>query len=140
MYEGGLSREIVFNEVVSNSASQQTLDSNIEPLGTLGGRGVMGNKNKGGKLVIKVSEPSYIIGIVSITPRIDYSQGNRWYTNLKTLDDFHKPALDEIGFQDLVTDQMAFWDTEVDTLAVPSYRSAGKQPAWLNYQTNFNRR
>ena len=99
----------------------------------------MGNKNKGGKLVIKVSEPSYIIGIVSITPRIDYSQGNRWYTNLKTLDDFHKPALDEIGFQDLVTDQMAFWDTEVDTLAVPSYRSAGKQPAWLNYQTNFNR-
>ena len=55
------------------------------------------------------------------------------------MDDFHKPALDEIGFQDLVTDQMAFWDTEVDTLTVPSYRSAGKQPAWLNYQTNFNR-
>lgn len=139
MYEGGLSREIVFNEVVSNSASEQTLDNNVEPLGTLGGRGVMGNKNKGGKLVIKVSEPSYIIGLVSITPRIDYSQGNRWYTNLKTLDDFHKPALDEIGFQDLITDQMAFWDTEVSTLAVPSFRSAGKQPAWLNYQTNFNR-
>ena len=75
MYEGGLSREIVFNEVVSNSASNATLDSQVEPLGTLGGRGVMSDKNKGGKLVIKVQEPSYIIGIVSITPRVDYSQG-----------------------------------------------------------------
>lgn len=140
MYEGGLSREIVFNEVISNSASEQTLDSQIEPLGTLGGRGVMSDKNKGGKLVIKVQEPSYIIGIVSITPRVDYCQGNRWYTNLKTLNDFHKPALDEIGFQDLVTDQMAFWDTTIDpsTDAV-TFKSAGKQPAWINYQTNFNR-
>lgn len=139
MYEGGLSREIVFNEVVSNSATEQTLDGSIEPLGTLGGRGVMSQKNKGGKCVIKVSEPSYIIGIVSITPRIDYSQGNRWYTNLKTLNDFHKPALDQIGFQDLITDEMAAWDTNLSEDNVPIFYSAGKQPAWINYQTNFNR-
>lgn len=139
MYEGGLSREVVFTEVVSNSASEQTLDSNVEPLGTLGGRGVMSQKNKGGKLVIKVQEPSYIIGIVSLTPRVDYSQGNRWYTNLKTMNDFHKPALDQIGFQDLITDQMAFWDTDIDNGDQITFKSAGKQPAWINYQTNFNR-
>lgn len=139
MYEGGLSREVVFTEVISNSASEQTLDSNVEPLGTLGGRGVMGQKNKGGKLVIKVQEPSYIIGIVSLTPRVDYSQGNRWYTNLKTMNDFHKPALDQIGFQDLITDQMAFWDTDINNGDQITFKSAGKQPAWINYQTNFNR-
>lgn len=139
MYEGGLSREVVFTEVISNSASEQTLDNNVEPLGTLGGRGVMGQKNKGGKLVIKVQEPSYIIGIVSLTPRVDYSQGNRWYTNLKTMNDFHKPALDQIGFQDLITDQMAFWDTDIEFGGAITFKSAGKQPAWINYQTNFNR-
>ena len=69
MYEGGMSSEIEFQEVVSNSATAD------EPLGTLAGRGINTSK-KGGKLHIKVKEPSYIMGIVSITPRVDYCQGN----------------------------------------------------------------
>ena len=72
------------------------------------------SKHKGGKVIVKVSEPSVIIGLVSLTPRIDYSQGNEWHTNLKSINDLHKPALDEIGYQDLITDQMAFWDTVID--------------------------
>ena len=43
------------------------------------------------------------MGIGSITPRIDYSQGNEFYNELKTLDDIHKPALDGIGYQDSLT-------------------------------------
>ena len=32
---------------------------------------------------------------------IDYSQGNDWdMTNIKNMDDFHKPAFDGIGFED----------------------------------------
>jgi len=88
---------------------------------------------------IKVNEPSYIIGIVSLTPRVDYSQGNKWDMNLKTLNDLHKPALDEIGFQDLITDQMAYFDTDVAPNGTITYRSAGKQPAWINYMTNYNK-
>ena len=61
VYEGGMSAEIEFQEVVSNSATER------EPLGTLAGRGFASNK-KGGKLHIKVTEPCYIMGIVSITP------------------------------------------------------------------------
>ena len=68
-------------------------------------------KHKGGHVTVKVDEPSYIIGIISLTPRIDYSQGNKWDTSLKTMDDLHKPALDEIGFQELITEQMAWWST-----------------------------
>ena len=47
-FEGGVSQEIVFQEVVSNSASGD------EPLGTLAGRGVTTEGQKGGHIRIKV--------------------------------------------------------------------------------------
>ena len=98
IYHGGLSKELVFQEVVSNSAA---ITDGAQPLGTLAGKGIMSSKHKGGKVIIKVDEPSYLIGIISLTPRVDYSQGNQWDVNLETLDDLHKPALDQIGFQNL---------------------------------------
>lgn len=124
MYEGGLSTEIEFQEVVSNSASGD------EPLGTLAGRGINTQK-KGGKLHIKINEPCYIIGIASITPRVDYCQGNDFDINLETLNDLHKPALDGIGYQDLLTAQAAGW--------VNPAAAYGKTVAWVNYMTNFNK-
>lgn len=131
IYVGGLSKELIFQEVISNGSNDN------QPLGTLAGKGAMGQKNKGGSVNIKIDEPSYIMGIISLTPRVDYSQGNKWDTNLKTMDDFHKPALDQIGFQNLITDQMAWWDTRI-IAGQPTYNSAGKQPAWMNYMTNVN--
>lgn len=139
MYMGGLSKELIFQEVVSTNDGID--GEGILPLGTLAGKGRMSDKHKGGRISIKVDEPSYVMGIISLTPRIDYSQGNKWDVNLKTMDDFHKPALDEIGFQDLITDQMAWWDTVVpagEGNQAMVYKSAGKQPAWLNYMTNVN--
>lgn len=132
MYMGGLSKELVFEEVVSNSAGPE------EPLGTLAGRGRLAKKHKGGKVTIKIDEPSYLIGLISLTPRVDYSQGNKWDVHLKTMDDLHKPALDEIGFQELITEQMAWWSTKWDG-SKWAQKSAGKQPAWINYMTNVNR-
>lgn len=125
VYEGGMSAEIEFQEVVSNSATEK------EPLGTLAGRGFSSGK-KGGRLHIKVTEPCYIMGIVSITPRVDYCQGNDWdITSLETMDDLHKPQLDSIGYQDLMQEQM---NAEANRkLAI------GKQPSWINYMTNFNK-
>lgn len=124
MYEGGMSSEIEFQEVVSNSATAD------EPLGTLAGRGINTSK-KGGKLHIKVTEPSYIMGIVSITPRVDYCQGNDFDMYFKTLDDLHKPALDGIGYQDLLTCKAAGW--VADNIAY------GKTVAWVDYMTNYNK-
>ena len=124
MYEGGLSSEIEFQEVVSNSASGD------EPLGTLAGRGINTTK-KGGKLHIKVTEPCYIMGIASITPRVDYCQGNDFDLYFETLNDLHKPALDGIGYQDLLTCKAAGW---------ASYSAAyAKTVAWIDYMTNFNK-
>ena len=57
MFEGGVSQEIVFQEVISNSSSQD------EPLGTLAGRGVTTGRQKGGHIRIKVTEPCYIMCI-----------------------------------------------------------------------------
>lgn len=134
VYYGGLIKELAFQEIISNA------ETDNQPLGTLAGRGRLTNKNKGGKVYIKVKEPSMIMGICHLTPRINYSQGNKWDTNLKTLDDLHKPQLDQIGFQNLITDQMAFWDTIVDVEdnALPQFKSAGKQPSWTEYMTNVD--
>ncbi len=128
VYEGGMSSIIDFEAVVSNSAS--TASGVEEPLGSLAGRGYNGQK-KGGKLKIKVNEPCYIMGIASITPLVDYSQGNDWDNWLETMDDLHKPQLDGIGYQDLMQNKM-------HGLADPKL-AVGKQPAWLDYMTNFNK-
>jgi hypothetical protein len=50
--------------------------------------------------VFKADEPGYIFCITSLTPRVDYFQGNEWDLYLNTMDDLHKPQLDGIGFQD----------------------------------------
>ena len=133
IFEGGISQEIVFQEVVSQAASDK------EPLGTLAGRGVTANNKKGGKIKIKVTEPSFIIGICSITPRIDYSQGNEFYTELKNMDDLHKPALDGIGYQDSINTGRAYWDDYLETTGKTTKRSAGKTVAWINYMTAVNK-
>ncbi|AYQ58125.1 putative VP1-2 [Microviridae sp.] len=137
IYLGGLSKEVIFQEVISNSAAIN------EPLGTLAGRGALARKHVGGHISVRIDEPSYIIGIVSLTPRIDYSQGNNWDMELTSIDDLHKPALDQIGFQELLTDRMAFWDVNLDETNDGYYIaqrfSAGKQPAWIDYMTNFNK-
>ena len=133
MFEGGVSQEIVFQEVVSNSASGD------EPLGTLAGRGVTTGRQKGGHIRIKVTEPCYIICICSITPRIDYGQGNTWDTYLETMDDWHKPALDGIGYQDSLNGERAWWADYYNEDPDLKKTSAGKTVAWINYMTNVNR-
>lgn len=135
MYMGGMAAEIMFEEVVSNSETK--VDGDLAALGTLGGKGVQVGKRGGSNIHIKCEEPTYILGIVSITPRICYTQGNDWdLTQLDTLNDLHKPALDGIGFQDLMVEQFAWWDTLYSpTGTIAKQYSAGKQTAWINYQT-----
>lgn len=129
---GGMQSEIAFDEIVSNSATDD------EPLGTLAGRGVATMYKSGRGLKIKCTEPSMIIALGSITPRVDYSQGNKWWTRLESMDDFHKPTLDAIGFQELITEEMAAWNTELDEDYKPVYQSLGKQPSWIEYTTDVN--
>lgn len=129
---GGMQSEIAFDEIVSNSATDE------EPLGTLAGRGVATMYKSGRGLKIKCTEPSMIMALGSITPRIDYSQGNKWWTRLETMDDFHKPTLDAIGFQELITEEAAAWNTELEEDYTPIYQSLGKQPSWIEYTTDVN--
>lgn len=129
---GGMQSEIAFDEIVSNSATDE------EPLGTLAGRGVATMYKSGRGLKIKCTEPSMIMALGSITPRIDYSQGNKWWTRLETMDDFHKPTLDAIGFQELITEEAAAWSTQLDENFKPVYQSLGKQPSWIEYTTDVN--
>lgn len=134
MYLGGMSAEVVFDEVISTAASGN------EELGTLAGRGNLAGE-KGGKIVYKPKEPMFIIGMVSITPRITYSQGNAFYmTEYDSVDDMHKPSLDGIGFQDLLVEKMTFNGTVINEQGSIIFRqSAGKQTAWIDYQTDVDK-
>lgn len=132
IYEGGMSAELEFQEVISQSATQD------EPLGSLAGRGKTTGQ-KGGHLVVKASEPSYLIGIVSLTPRVDYCQGNDFDTTLETLDDIHKPPLDSIGFQDRMCETLDWRSVNYNSEGKKINGSIGKQPAWIDYMTNFNK-
>lgn len=129
---GGMQSEIAFDEIVSNSATEE------EPLGTLAGRGVATMYKSGRGIKIKCTEPSMIMALGSITPRVDYSQGNKWWTRLQNMDDFHKPTLDAIGFQELITDELAAWNTEGTGMEEVAYSSLGKQPSWIEYTTDVN--
>lgn len=129
---GGMQSEIAFDEIVSNSATDE------EPLGTLAGRGVATMYKSGRGLKIKCTEPSMIMALGSITPRVDYSQGNKWWTRLQNMDDFHKPTLDAIGFQELVSEEAAAWNTETTKNYEHIYSSLGKQPSWIEYTTDVN--
>lgn len=127
VYLGGSSLEIEFQEVVNNSGTED------QPLGTLAGRGIATN-HKGGDIIFKADEPGYIFCITSITPRVDYFQGDDWDTYLNTMDDLHKPQLDGIGFQDRL-----YRSLNSNTGVTDYKKSIGKQPAWIEYMTNVNK-
>lgn len=144
IYYGGLSAEIAFEEVVSTADTTGT-QAGEQPLGSLAGKGSSRQRNEG-HVIIKVTEPSIIMGIVSITPRLDYSQGNKWFlTELQSMNDLHKPALDGIGFQDLMLERMVGESVEFELVPGSSQwiekteqKAVGKQPAWIEYQTDIN--
>lgn len=127
IYLGGSSLEIEFQEVVNNSGTED------QPLGSLAGRGVA-TGHKGGNIVFKADEPGYLFCITSITPRVDYFQGNDWDMYLDNLDDLHKPQLDGIGFQDRL-----YRSLNANSGTMKLDKSIGKQPAWIDYMTNINK-
>lgn len=133
VYEGGLSKEIVFDMVISTASTTE------EPLGSIASRGQFGSKHKGGYVQIEGDEEKLVMVLAKITPRLVYNQGIDWTANLKTLNDLHKPALDKIGYQNLITDQIHGADTIVNADGTLTTRSAGKQPAWQWYRTNYDR-
>ena len=128
IYIGGMSSEITFEEVVSTSATN--INNVNQPLATLGGKSNMVGK-KGGNIIYKCDEPCFIIGIASITPRVDYHQGNKWFmTDIYNMENFHKPEYDGIGFQNLIANNVVWSESPDNALA--------KQTAWINYQTAVN--
>lgn len=137
IYVGGYASEIVFDEVVSTAAFESGITGQ-EPLGSLAGRGRETSKRGGRNIKIRCEEPSLIMILGSIVPRVDYSQGNKWWTRLDTMNDFHKPNLDQIGFQELLTQEMHGRSWKLSTNFNAKNYSVGKQPAWTEYTTTVN--
>lgn len=133
VFQGGMSQMIEFDEVVATTGNTEG-----QVLGELAGRGYARQPETSGRLHFQVEEPGYVMGIMAITPMVDYSQGNDFDLNLFTMDDLHKPALDGIGYQDLMNEQRAWWTAEQNQTSIID-TTAGKSVAWIDYMTNFNR-
>lgn len=133
VFQGGMSQMIEFDEIVATTGNTEG-----QVLGELAGRGYARQPNTSGRLHFQVEEPGYVMGIMAITPMVDYSQGNDFDLNLFTMDDLHKPALDGIGYQDLMNEQRAWWTAKQDGTTIID-TTPGKSVAWIDYMTNFNK-
>lgn len=133
VFQGGMSQMIEFDEVVATTGNAEG-----QVLGELAGRGHARQPNTSGRLHFQVEEPGYVIGLAAITPMVDYSQGNDFDLNLFTMDDLHKPALDGIGYQDLMNEQRAWWTANQEGVTIED-TTPGKSVAWIDYMTNFNK-
>lgn len=140
VFIGGMTQYIEFDEVISKSATDTTYGS--QPLGDIAAIGRGGKPLNSGHIHYQCEEPGYIMGLMAITPMVDYSQGNDFDLNLQTMDDLHKPALDGIGFQDLIQEQMV-GETSVyengESISKIKHLAANKTVAWIDYMTNYNR-
>lgn len=140
VFIGGMTQYIEFDEVVSKSATETEYGS--QPLGDIAAIGRGGKPLNNGHIHYQCEEPGYIMGLMAITPIIDYSQGNDFDLNLQTIDDLHKPALDGIGYQDLIQEQMVGeTSTYQDGGQINKLKhlAANKTVAWIDYMTNYNR-
>lgn len=140
VFIGGMTQYIEFDEVISKSATETEYGS--QPLGDIAAIGRGGKPVNNGHIHYQCEEPGYIMGLMAITPIIDYSQGNDFDLNLQTIDDLHKPALDGIGYQDLIQEQMV-GETSVyeggGNINQIKHLAANKTVAWIDYMTNYNR-
>ena len=140
VFIGGMTQYIEFDEVISKSATETAYGS--QPLGDIAAIGRGGKPTNSGHIHYQCEEPGYIMGLMAITPMIDYSQGNDFDLNLQTIDDIHKPALDGIGYQDLIQEQMV-GETSVysngESINNLRHLTANKTLAWIDYMTNYNR-
>ena len=140
VFIGGMTQYIEFDEVISKSATETAYGN--QPLGDIAAIGRGGKPTNSGHIHYQCEEPGYIMGLVAITPMVDYSQGNDFDLNLQTIDDLHKPALDGIGYQDLIQEQMV-GETSVyangPAINYLKHLSANKTLAWIEYMTNYNR-
>lgn len=140
VFIGGMTQYIEFDEVISKSATETEYGS--QPLGDIAAIGRGGKPLNSGHIHYQCEEPGYIMGLMAITPMVDYSQGNDFDLNLQTIDDLHKPALDGIGYQDLIQEQMAGDTSTYNSSASISsmiHKAANKTVAWIDYMTNYNR-
>lgn len=140
VFIGGMTQYIEFDEVISKSATETAYGS--QPLGDIAAIGRGGKPLNNGHIHYQCEEPGYIMGLIAITPMVDYSQGNDFDLNLQTIDDLHKPALDGIGYQDLIQEQMVGETSTYENGAKINqmkHLTANKTVAWIDYMTNYNR-
>lgn len=142
IFIGSRSTELSFEDIMQTSSSPQAGSDNYNPSTdpyTLGSMAAVGRGFLSGKrMKYYCNELGYLMVIMSVVPRVDYSQGTRDCLTHLTLGDLHVPALDSIGMQDLLVDTFFSAGCASDGSFNVEAKSVGKQPAWLELMTSVN--
>lgn len=148
-YLGSTSCYLNFEDVVQTGGGVFDVGGSADThgsLGTLGGRG-RGFMN-GANHIFTTPENGYIIGLASIIPIPDYSEGVHIMYNKTNFGDLYTPSLDRIGFQARLESELCVnprreaagiggiepWTPTSN----PFTRGAFYQPAWTEYMTRLN--
>lgn len=147
-YLGSTSCYLNFEDVVqtTGSFSADGGQADLNPLGTLGGRGR--GFMSGANHIFTTPENGYIIGLASIIPIPDYSQGSHIMYRKLNFGDLYTPSLDRIGFQARLESELCV-NPQRDAAGVgglepwtessnPFTRGCFYQPAWTEYMTRVN--
>lgn len=143
IFVGGDSFLVNFQNIVASAPGTQTTDTGIREirLGDSGGRGVGGtqrafdekSKRNLKEISFTTQEPGYLIGIVTCTPAVSYSDASENFHEYDTLADFPLPARSGKLFQSLRLKNFAFTGTSADEYEV------GQQPYGFDYMTEYGR-
>lgn len=148
-YIGSTSCYLNFEDVVQTGGgnfSPEGVGDVFGPLGTLGGRG-RGFMN-GANHIFTTPENGYIMGLASIIPIPDYSEGSHIMYRKLNFGDVYTPSLDCIGFQPRMESELCALPQReaagIGGLAPwsptdnPFTRGSFYQPAWTEYMTHVN--
>ena len=150
-YIGSTSCYLNFEDVVQTGGGESrydagSTDTRVNALGQLAGRG-RGFMN-GANHVFTTPENGYIMGIASIIPIPDYTQGSHIMYRKLNFGDLYTPSLDRIGFQARLESELCL-NPQRDAAGIggiepwtptsnPFTRSPFYQPAWTEYMTRVN--
>ena len=127
---GGMSRKVEVNRVTQVSA-----DTSGSPLGTLAGNAtVLGNA--GAPVSKYCDEHGWIIGFITITPKLVYSQQLNKQLIKTQLLDYYFPEFAHIGYQPILNQEIAPLQCTSDIEGQKLTDVFGYQRAWYEYLAN----
>lgn len=127
---GGNEMVVNISEVIQTSESTQS-----NPLGALGGRGIVAGRGR--DIAFKVPEHGFIIGILTFVPENGYASGSPRWLYKRTPLDFALPRFNNLGEQAVLNGEL--YSDHLSDAATNDLGEFGYQPQYDEYRSHPSR-